>query len=257
MCKGNCVTFCWAGSYINNMKRYITAALVCALFLVVPLSLFFMSCKSSSFALRDSQERKQAAVRNTNAENPDFLGDFDPIRLEDVMALRVVFGKLKPTRIRLYFLPRTNVVEAYLRDGMNAYALLFTQKEREALSDGITLYTRDYQAYAAGDKNAMNVRAPSAKNAYNRGSLTVGWGAASTVRNGKTEFRTNYEFLEKGKPYFVFTAEPADDSEDQDAQSPVLHLYFSPSQLEKLINTVNQDVLQEKVDELSQEAFSF
>ena len=190
-------------------------------------------------------------------DDPNFLGDFDPIRLENVMALRSVFGKIKPTEIRLYFVPRANVVEAHFRDGANAVALMFNAEQRRSLAEGIDLYAKAYAAYAAGDVKALPERKPGRKNAFNRGKLSIAWGMLGTGRTAETEFRTNYEYLEKGKPYFMLTAEGADSSEDATVQSPLVHLYFSPAQLEVLLEITDSDALQKEVDVLNQKAFAF
>ena len=189
--------------------------------------------------------------------DPDFLGDFDPIRLEDVMALRNSFGKIKPAQLRMYFVPRTNIVEVHLRDGANAFVLMFDQSARQTLREAISLYAQAYERYGSGEHKAMEVRKPTAKNAFNRGPLSVAWGVLGTARSGSTHFRTNYEFLEKGKPYFLFTAEPADDRDASDVQSPALKLYFSPSQLETLLAVIDEQALRSEVDTLNEKAFTF
>ncbi|MGI5174273.1 hypothetical protein H0R92_11835 [Treponema sp. OMZ 840] len=208
-----------------------------------------LSCKSVQGA-PNGQSTEQSA-------DPAFLGDFDPIRLEDAMALRLSFGKIKPTQIRLYFVPRTNVVEAHLRDGMNSVVLMFDAQQRRSLAEGIDLYAQAYALYAAGNKSALPERKADRKNAFNRGGLSVAWGVLGTARTAHTEFRTNYEFLEKGKPYFVLTAEGGEDMEDSTVQSPLVHLYFSPAQLEALSEITRQDALQKHIDVLNEKAFAF
>ena len=188
--------------------------------------------------------------------DPNFIGDFDPIRLEDAMALRKVFGKIKPTVLRLYFVPRTNIVEAHFRDGMNTL-LMFDENARNTIGEAGALYAASYGDYSSGNANAMPVRKPTKKNVFNTGSVSVAWGVTAAARNGKSSFRTNYEFLEKNKPYFLLTAEPADDKEDSSAQSPAVHLYFSPSQLESLFEITGREALCEQVDELNKKAFTF
>ena len=222
---------------VNSVRSSLTA------FFVTALCLFFASC---------------AGMKSGQAQDdPNFLGDFDPVRLENVMALRSVFGKIKPTEIRLYFVPRTNVVEAHFRDAANAVVLMFNAEQRRILAEGIGLYTKTYADYAGGNRAAMPERKPGRKNAFNRGGLSVAWGVVSTGRTAKTEFRTNYEYLEKGKPYFMLTAESADSSEDSTVQSPLVHLYFSPAQLETLLEITDQAALQKEVDILKEKAFAF
>ena len=189
--------------------------------------------------------------------DPNFIGDFDPIRLEDAMALRKVFGKIKPTVLRLYFVPRTNIVEAHFRDGMNAFVLMFDENARNTIGEAGALYAASYGDYSSGTANAMPVRKPTKKNVFNTGSVSVAWGVTAAARNGKSSFRTNYEFLEKNKPYFLLTVEAAVDKEDSSTQSPPVNLYFSPSQLEALFEITDKDALREQVDELNKKAFTF
>lgn len=216
----------------------VTAAILIALFV-------FASCAG----MRPNQAESEA--------DPDFLGDFDPIRLENLIALRSSFGKIKPAEIRLYLVPRTNIVEAHLRDGMNAVVLMLTAEQRRSLAEGINLYTQAYTAYAAGDAQALPQRKPGRKNAFNRGGLSVAWGVLSPSRNAETTFRTNYEYLEKGKPYFMLTAERADASDRSNTQSPLVNLYFSPAQLKALSEITSQETLQKEVDVLNEKAFVF
>ena len=205
------------------------------------------------FASCAGMPREQAEIET----EPACLGDFDPVRLENVMALRSMFGKIKPTEIRLYFVPRTNVVEAHFRDGMNAVVLMFTAKQRRSLAEAIDLYTKAYAEYTDGNRAAMPDRKPGRKNAFTRGELSVAWGVLGTARTAETEFRTNYEYLEKGKPYFMLTAERADAFDGSNTQSPLVNLYFSPSQLKALSEITRQDVLQKTVDILNEKAYDF
>ena len=205
------------------------------------------------FASCAGMPREQAEIET----EPAFLGDFDPVRLENVMALRSVFGKIKPAEIRLYLVPRTNVVEAHFRDGANAVVLMFTAKQRQMLAEGMDLYAKAYAEYAAGDVKSLPDRKPGRKNAFNRGELSVAWGIISVNRTAETEFRTNYQYLEKGKPYFMLTAERADASDGSNTQSPLVNLYFSPSQLKALSEITSRDALQKEVDILNKKAFDF
>lgn len=65
-----------------------------ALFLV-SLAFVFFSCTST----------KETEV------DPNFLGDYEPIQLENAMGWVTLFDKEKPKEIELYFVPRTNRVE--------------------------------------------------------------------------------------------------------------------------------------------------
>jgi len=190
-------------------------------------------------------------------EDPNYLGDFNPIQLEDAMCIRESFGNLKPTEIRLFFVPRTNTIEAYLRDGMTAYILLFESEERQDFIDGITSYGEAYAAYAEGDTSTLIERDPTRKNYFNTGTMSVSWGVASAARNNTTTFQTNYKYLEPNKPYFELMVDATKDSDNSTVMSPVLRLYFSPTQLETLLEQINQANLQQLVDNLEEAAFTF
>ena len=228
---------------MTGIKKHGTViiCIVCAAVLAV-----FVSCATAK--VRDADKAEA---------DPNFIGDFDPIRLEDAMALRTVMGKIKPTVLRLYFVPRTNIVEAHFRDGINAFVLMFDEDARNTIGEAGALYAASYGDYSSGNAGAMPVRKPIKQNAFNTGNVSVAWGVTSTARNGESSFRTNYEFLEKNKPYFLLTVEAAVDKEDSSTQSPPVNLYFSPSQLEALFEITGKDVLREQVDELNKKAFTF
>lgn len=222
---------------------FVCAACACACVLLLAV---FASCATAK--VRDADKADA---------DPNFIGDFDPIRLEDAMALRTVMGKIKPTVLRLYFVPRTNIVEAHFRDGINAFVLMFDEEARNTIGEAGALYAASYGDYSSGNAGAMPVRKPIKQNAFNTGNVSVAWGVTSTARNGESSFRTNYEFLEKNKPYFLLTVEAVVDKTDSSTQSPPVNLYFSPSQLEALFEITGKDVLREQVDELNKKAFTF
>lgn len=186
-----------------------------------------------------------------------FLGDFDPIQLETIMAIRYSMKKIRPIEVRLFLVPRTNTIEAYLRDGMTAYVVVLDKDARKTLSEGIALYAEAYQSFLEDGSKALPQRKPTDNNAFNRGDLSVSWGVISATHHNDAKFNTNYSYLESKKPYFRFTVESTADKDESDIFSPYLHLYFSPSQLETLLNITNQDALDEIVAEKEKAAFTF
>ncbi len=230
-------------TYIRNIFGDFTMKLHYTALLILVFTIFlFSSCESTP---------------SEPIEDPNFIGDFDPIQLENVLCLRESFGKLTPTEIRLYFVPRTNIVEMYLRDGMTAYVLLFEGDERKQLFEGIDMYAKAYASYQEGNKIALDVREPDRKNYFNEGDMSVSWGVASTARNNTTTFQTNYKYLEENRPYFELLVEKTKDKDNASVFSPVLRLYFSPTHLENLLYTLNQENLELLVEELEAEAFAF
>ncbi len=227
--------------YIMHGEDYMKMKNAVLLLVCVAMWLFF-SCESTP---------EQAE------EDPNFIGDFGPIQLENILCLRESFGKLTPTEIETYFIPRTNIVEMYLRDGMTAYVLLFEGEERTQVEEGITMYAKEYSAYLDGDDSALVEREPTRKNFFNEGTMSVSWGVVSATRNNTTTFQTNYKYLEKNKPYFELMVEKTTDSGDSSIYSPVLRLYFSPTHLETIMEQLNQEALVQLVQELEDEAFAF
>ena len=55
----------------------------------------------------------------------------------------------------------------------------------------------------------------------------------------------------------MLTAERADASDGSNTQSPLVNLYFSPSQLKTLSEITSRDALQKEVDILNKKAFDF
>lgn len=180
-----------------------------------------------------------------------YLGDFNPFQLENAMCVKKgVSGSLNPCELEMYFVPRKNTVEVHFSYGIDKVALVFNLEERNAFFDGIMTYM---EAYNAGD---MPVRNPDKKNYLSRTPVSVSWGVFGLAYTADTFVRINYEYLEAGKPYMLATFENAD-AKDDDASSPVMNLYFSPSQLESLCEIVNQDEFQSRVDELNRQAFDW
>lgn len=172
---------------------------------------------------------------STQEVNPNFIGDFDPIQLSNGIWLRESMGSLKPVEVRLFFVPRTNIIEAYLRDGMTTYVLLFEGHERMQVAEGIDLYAVAYAAHTEGDKTALPIREPNRKNYFNTGTMSVSWGLINSVRNNTTIFQTNYKYFDGDKPYFEILVETTKDKDEPSVVSAPLRLYFSPANLEALL----------------------
>ena len=189
--------------------------------------------------------------------DPNFIGDIDPIQLDNIMCIRQSFGKLKPAELEVYFIPRTNIIEVYFRDGMNEYCILFNETERNVFAEGIILYAQDILKYREDPRSALPEREATRKNYYTEGTMSVSWGVIGLPHNNTTTFQTNYEYLEQNKPYFELMVESTQDSEDDTTNSPVVRLYFSPTHLETLMEELSQERLVGLVREKEEEAFAF
>ena len=194
-----------------------------------------------------STQQSQTTVDN------NFLGDFDPIKLESIMAWYPSFGKEKPKELSLYFVPRTNTVEIYYRDDLNRVVLILPYSQRQALLQASMQFAQDIQ----NDVLQEN-RKPTKKNAYSTSFCGVGWGVTGVARyTNKALLEFNYKYLDDKRPYFMLKAHSSPDNEDSSVYSPVLFLYFSPSQLESLQMILNQEHLQSFVDELNKKAYQY
>lgn len=191
----------------------------------------------------------------TSIREPDenYLGDFKPFQLDNAMCITKSYtGVLNPKEMDMYFAPRQNTVEARFQYSVNKVCLRFTYAERQAFLEGIKAYM---DAYNAGN---MPVRAPDKKNYFTRTPVTIEWGVLGLAYEADTYVRINYEYLEPDKPYMLATVEYARSKDkNDDAPSPIVDLYFSPSQLEALVELVNQDEFQARVDELNRQAFEW
>ncbi|HQL06046.1 MAG TPA: hypothetical protein PLU33_13010 [Treponemataceae bacterium] len=209
-------------------KHMYAAALLLCLFL------FLVSCVSPA----------------PKVKGDNFLGDFNPIQLDNLMALHNAINGIKPVEIRTYLVPRTNTVELYFRIFANEIALVLDKKTRDMIRSSIQDYLNLYE------KNSLTVQKPSKKNAFVKGSMSIGWGVLSPVRYTTAPFWTNYEYLEE-KPYFLLYLNPTPDSNDASAYSPVVKLYLSPAQVREFLDVTDQSRLESIVDEYNTRAYTF
>ena len=73
------------------------------------------------------------ASTKERVDDPDFLGDYEPMQLEDVMGWVTLFGNEKPKEIELFFVPRTNRVEMYFRDLQNRICIVLSPEHRQMI----------------------------------------------------------------------------------------------------------------------------
>ena len=184
--------------------------------------------------------------------DPNFLGDYEPIRLENAMGWVTTFNKEKPKEIELYFVPRTNRVEMYFRDLQNRICIILTPEHREMMIDAAEQFMAEQEAGKMPDRKA------NSKNYYSQAICSVGWGVLGVSRvTEKSKLQLNYEYFNDNRPYFLLKALPAPDKEEPDVYSPTVEVYFSPAQLEALYEILNQDTLQALIDDLDEKAYAY
>lgn len=192
------------------------------------------------------------ASTKERVDDPDFLGDYEPMQLEDVMGWVTLFGNEKPKEIELFFVPRTNRVEMYFRDLQNRICIVLSPEHRQMMIDAAIQFMEE------SESGNMPNRKANSKNYYAQSVCSVGWGVTGIARvTEKSKLQFNYEYFKDGRPYFLMKALPAPDREEPDAYSPTVEVYFSPAQLEALYEVLNQETLQAAVDELDVKAYAY
>jgi hypothetical protein len=181
----------------------------------------------------------------------DFLGDFNPIQLSNLMGLTYnsVSG-IKPVEIRSYLVPRTNPVELYFRDFANEIGLVLDKKTRDQIKRAAEEYLSSYE------NNKLADQKPAKENAFIKGSMSLGWGILNASRYTVAPYRVNYKFIDN-KPYFLLYINPTPDVDDSSAYSPLVELYMSPSQLHIFLDLTEQTKLEAIVAEYNTKAYTF
>lgn len=185
--------------------------------------------------------------------DPNFIGDYDPLRLENFIALTYsAAGGLKPLEANLYFVPRSNNVEMYFRSSINEIAWVLSPENRDTIRTGAEAYVTAYR-----EENLSEIK-PNEKNAFISGTTSLAWGVLAPVHTAEeVPFWINYSYLEAGKPYFMLHFTPARAKDDDSIFSPSVQVYFSPSQLSSFLDLLDQVYLESLVNELNTKAFTF
>lgn len=183
-----------------------------------------------------------------------YLADIAEIELGNINCL-VAYGKSKAkvTDVYFYINPRTNEVCARFRLGIDVIELVYTYSERSNINNTFSTYLEDIQ------NPKLANRKTNKKNSYlvvNDGY--VGWGLSSiSHRVYDTTYFTNYEFLEPNKPYFKMQYYSSEEKDKKDVLSPFFAVYLTPAQIRKIREICDQNRIQEEVDKVLKEAYTF
>lgn len=182
----------------------------------------------------------------------DFLGDFDPIQLQSLMALTKFSGKLKPKELRKnYLIPRSNSVEFYYRDLVNEICFILDYKERQNLIEAGTKFLEEHEAHSF-TKHKVNK-----KTAYYNSQCSL-WFGVTNVASGTeyNDYYVNYDIIDK-HAYMVLVFIASRTKDDPEIFTPNAKLYFSPSQVKELIEFLEQDNLQAELVNLMKRAYTY
>ena len=179
------------------------------------------------------------------------LGDFSPFELGDAFGLWKSGNDVAPCELTLYCIPRTNKIEIHYSRNINKVCLMMDAEACESFENCVKLYMADYNS-GSFDKNYK----PSKDNAYGTMKPGIAWGVFGYSYNADIKARFNYEII-GGKPYFSMYLDQAKANGDSDAYSPIMTMYFTPSQLETIMELASSETIAAHIAELENEAYAF
>lgn len=189
----------------------------------------------------------------TEEESPYLttLGDFSPFELGDAISLWKSGDEVSPCELKLYCIPRTNRIEVYFSKLMNRVCIMMDAEDCAEFEKCVQAYMKDYNE-GNFDKNHK----PKKDNSYGLMKPCIAWGVFGYSYNADIMTRFNYEII-GGKPYFSMIIEQGLANGESDVYSPNMTMYFSPSQLETIMELTDPEVIMTYIKELEEEAYSF
>ena len=179
------------------------------------------------------------------------LGDFSPFELGDAFGVWKNGDEVNPCELTLYCIPRTNKIEIHFSRNINKIALMMDAEDCAEFERCVGLYMEDYNS-SHFDKN----HEPTKDNSYGMMKPGIAWGVFGYSYNADIKARFNYEII-GGKPYFSMSLESGLASGQTDVYSPKMTMYFSPSQLETIMELTDSERIAAYIKSLEEEAYSF
>jgi hypothetical protein len=192
-------------------------------------------------------------TKKTEKESPYLttLGDFSPFELGDAISVWKDGDDVTPCEMTLYCVPRTNKIEIHFSRHINKIALMMNAENCAEFERCVGLYMDDYNS-GHFDKN----HEPTKDNAYGMTKTGIAWGVFGYSYNADVKTRFNYEII-GGKPYFSMFLDSGLANDQSDVYSPKMTMYFSPSQLETIMELTDSNSIAAHIKALEEEAYSF
>ena len=192
-------------------------------------------------------------TKKTEKESPYLttLGDFSPFELGDAISVWKNGDDVTPCEMTLYCVPRTNKIEIHFSRHINKVALMMNAENCAEFERCVGLYMEDYNS-GNFDKN----HEPTKDNSYGMMKTGIAWGLFGYSYNADIKARFKYEII-GGKPYFSMSLESGLASGQTDVYSPKMTMYFSPSQLETIMELTDSERIAAYIKSLEEEAYSF
>lgn len=222
------------------------------LLLLIISSALFMACASNNTKADDDySEDYDSEIIQTPETTDNFLGDYNPFQIENLMVLSKSSNSVKPKELNNnYLVPRTNTVELQFRNGINAVTVILNKTEREKIIQTCNTFLTQYEERSIPHHNV------SSKTAYYNSKCSVYFGVTN-ASNGTDEndYFVNCEFIDK-KPYLVIKFLPTRCDENS-TFTPKVSIYMSPTQIREFISIMNQEHLNELVKTLNEKAYVY
>lgn len=182
---------------------------------------------------------------------PTSLGDFSPFKLGDAFSLWKSGDDVSPCEMTIYCVPRVNEIEIHFSKLINKVCLMLDAEDCDNFAKNVEAYMNDYNSNGF-DKNYK----PKKENSYGKMTPGIAWGVFGYSYNTEIEAFFNYEII-GGKPYFSMYLDQEADSTSSDVYSPIMTMYFTPDQLETIMEMTSSEVIDEYIKSLEEEAYHF
>nr|MCR4938895.1 hypothetical protein [Treponemataceae bacterium] len=134
---------------------------------------------------------------------------------------------------------------------INKVCLMMDAEDCAGFVENVEKYMADYNS-GHFDKNYK----PTKKNSYGIIKPGIAWGVFGLSYNADIKVYFNYEII-GGKPYFSMLMDQGEDTSTGDTYSPIMTMYFTPSQLETILEITSPEVISAYIKELEESAYSF
>lgn len=218
----------------------------------------FISCNSTkveSYNYDDEDsynyEESEEKLIQTPETSEDYLGDFDAIKMSELMFLTKTRKTVKPRQVsKVYLVPRSNTVELTFRDSVNEVTLSLNKSEREKMINVCNTFLEQYESKTVPHQKV------NSKTAYLKSKMKVWYGVLSaTVQCSSNDYFMNCEFINK-KPYLLIQLIPSR-CDDKEEFTPKTALYMSPSQVRDFIEAMDQEYLNSYLEDLIEKAYTY
>ena len=227
---------------------------------VCTVSFITVSCASAKksetvYSYDDESDYEDEYDEVTAIEIPvttdEYLGDFDPVRLEPLMILKKSGKTLSPKELsNFYLVPRTNCIELTYRDNVNEISIIWSKAERDKIIEACKTFLTQYEEKTV-PHHKVNPRT-----AYFNSKCGLWYGVLNADNAcSANDYYLNCEFIDK-RPYLLFKFSPSK-CDKLDQYTPKVVFYMSPSQIRDFLEIIDQDNLESQLTAKREKAYTY